>query len=155
MFWPDGGTIVATLRSTPKFTSSGRASLGLTAMLALKPVRSTNTKVLAQPIKGTPWILITRIDLAEAEAPVQRLRFVVTVLACLFILFSAAVTYLLWRTQHDHWVAGRALLAQRYDTAIEAQSPNYKLYGTLRSGDGSTRSPSYQRRGGITGATQP
>lgn len=39
--------------------------------------------------------------------------------------------------------------------AVEAQSPNYKLYGTLRSGDGSTSSPSYQRRGGITGATQP
>lgn len=39
--------------------------------------------------------------------------------------------------------------------AVEAHSPNYKLYGTLRSGDGSTRSPSYQRRGGITGATQP
>ena len=39
--------------------------------------------------------------------------------------------------------------------AVEAQSPNYKLYGTLRSGDGSTTSPSYQRRGGITGATQP
>ena len=80
---------------------------------------------VAQPIKGTPWILITRIDLAEAEAPVQRLRFVVTVLACLFILFSAAVTYLLWRTQHDHWVAGRALLAQRYDTAIEASTDGY------------------------------
>jgi hypothetical protein len=39
--------------------------------------------------------------------------------------------------------------------AVEAQSPNYRLYGTLRSGDGSTSSPSYQRRGGITGATQP
>ncbi|MBP8808364.1 MAG: hypothetical protein KBG48_07240 [Kofleriaceae bacterium] len=38
--------------------------------------------------------------------------------------------------------------------AVEAQSPNYKLFGTLRSGDGSSTSPNYQRRGGVTGATQ-
>ena len=39
--------------------------------------------------------------------------------------------------------------------AVKASSPSYKLYGTLRSGDGSSASPSYQRRGGVTGATQP
>lgn len=39
--------------------------------------------------------------------------------------------------------------------AIKASSPNYKLFGTLRSGDGSSESPGYQRRGGVTGATQP
>lgn len=39
--------------------------------------------------------------------------------------------------------------------AVKASSPSYKLYGTLRSGDGSSASPGYQRRGGITGATQP
>jgi hypothetical protein len=39
--------------------------------------------------------------------------------------------------------------------AIKASSPNYKLYGTLRSGDGSSESPGYLRRGGVTGATQP
>jgi|GEM_PF-3237347 len=39
--------------------------------------------------------------------------------------------------------------------AVKASSPNYTLYGTLRSGDGSSTSPSYLRRGGITGATQP
>ncbi len=38
--------------------------------------------------------------------------------------------------------------------AVEAQSPNYRLFGTLRSGDGSSTSPTYQRRGGVTGATQ-
>ncbi len=39
--------------------------------------------------------------------------------------------------------------------AVKARSPGYTLYGTLRSGDGSSVSPSYQRRGGVTGATQP
>jgi hypothetical protein len=39
--------------------------------------------------------------------------------------------------------------------AVTARSPHYKVYGTLRSGDGSSASPSYQRRGGVTGATQP
>ncbi len=39
--------------------------------------------------------------------------------------------------------------------AVKAASPNYSLYGTLRSGDGSSASPSYQRRGGVVGATQP
>lgn len=39
--------------------------------------------------------------------------------------------------------------------AVKASSPHYKLYGTLRSGDGSSASPNYQRRGGVTGATQP
>lgn len=39
--------------------------------------------------------------------------------------------------------------------AIKASSQNYTMYGTLRSGDGSSESPQYQRRGGITGATQP
>ena len=39
--------------------------------------------------------------------------------------------------------------------AVKATSPSYKLYGTLRSGDGSSESSQYGRRGGITGATQP
>ena len=39
--------------------------------------------------------------------------------------------------------------------AVKASSQGYTLYGTLRSGDGSSASPQYQRRGGITGATQP
>ncbi len=39
--------------------------------------------------------------------------------------------------------------------AVKASSQGYTLYGTLRSGDGSSASPLYQRRGGITGATQP
>jgi hypothetical protein len=39
--------------------------------------------------------------------------------------------------------------------AVKAASPSYTLYGTLRSGDGSSASPGYVRRGGITGATQP
>ncbi len=39
--------------------------------------------------------------------------------------------------------------------AVKATSPNYSLYGTLRSGDGSSSSPGYQRRGGVVGATQP
>jgi hypothetical protein len=39
--------------------------------------------------------------------------------------------------------------------AVRASSPGYSLYGTLRSGDGSSASPGYQRRGGVTGATQP
>ena len=39
--------------------------------------------------------------------------------------------------------------------AVKATSPGYSLYGTVRSGDGSSSSPGYQRRGGITGATQP
>lgn len=38
--------------------------------------------------------------------------------------------------------------------AVQASSPNYRLFGTLRSGDGSSESPNHQRRGGITGATQ-
>lgn len=39
--------------------------------------------------------------------------------------------------------------------AVKASSPSYSLYGTLRSGDGSSASPSYQRRGGVAGASQP
>lgn len=39
--------------------------------------------------------------------------------------------------------------------AVRAASPGYRLYGTVRSGDGSSESPGYQRRGGVTGATQP
>jgi hypothetical protein len=39
--------------------------------------------------------------------------------------------------------------------AVKASSPNYTMYGTLRSGDGSSASANYERRGGITGATQP
>lgn len=39
--------------------------------------------------------------------------------------------------------------------AVKAASPRWKLYGTLRSGDGSSESTRFQRRGGITGATQP
>ena len=39
--------------------------------------------------------------------------------------------------------------------ALKAASANSSLYGTLRSGDGSSSSPSYLRRGGVAGATQP
>jgi hypothetical protein len=38
--------------------------------------------------------------------------------------------------------------------AVKASSSHFSLFGTLRSGDGSSTSPSFHRRGGITGATQ-
>lgn len=38
--------------------------------------------------------------------------------------------------------------------AVRAASPGYRLYGTVRTGDGSSASPGYQRRGGVVGATQ-
>lgn len=37
---------------------------------------------------------------------------------------------------------------------VKASSPNYRLIGTTRSGDGTAKSPAYQMRGGVIGATQ-
>jgi hypothetical protein len=37
---------------------------------------------------------------------------------------------------------------------VKSQSQNYKLVGTVTSGDGTSSSPNHQQRGGVVGSTQ-
>jgi diguanylate cyclase (GGDEF)-like protein/PAS domain S-box-containing protein len=65
----------------------------------------------ARKIPDTPWILISKVDRKEVEAPLRRLAVTAATLMTLFILLAGAVTALWWRKQRAQHLA--ALLQEQ------------------------------------------
>ncbi|MCK0509665.1 bifunctional diguanylate cyclase/phosphodiesterase [Aromatoleum buckelii] len=102
-----------------------------------------NVPVLAaiQPIEGTPWRLVTKLDHDEVLAPLRELIRWVSLLALVAVATVAVVVTMLWRQQHRanrlHLIAQRAendkLLKLFYDLpfmgmALSAPETNRFLY---------------------------
>ncbi|NMF56964.1 PAS domain S-box protein [Pseudanabaena yagii] len=90
-------------------------------------------------VKGTPWIMISKMDQIEADAPLNQLA---TVISALTFLFIASVLYIarqLWRnselallaSQQQSAIDHAAIIehnAKRYSTAIETSIDGYALF---------------------------
>ena len=75
------------------------------------------------PVKGTPWILVTKLDRAEVERPMNRLARATALVVALLLAASGLATWLWWRAQSSSQQAQllgkeleRQVLAKRYDT---------------------------------------
>jgi PAS domain S-box-containing protein/putative nucleotidyltransferase with HDIG domain len=72
-------------------------------------------------IPGTPWLLITKIDMDEAEAGIIRLSRIVVVLTLLFLTIGAVAVHSAWRGQlADHAANRLALELQLAQTSRQA-----------------------------------
>lgn len=76
-------------------------------------------------IAGTPWLLLTKIDAAEADAPLRELKNAAILSVALLIVMSAALSYLFWLSERRTWVAREGSLALRLRTAVETTRDGY------------------------------
>ncbi len=67
-------------------------------------------------VPGSPWLLVTKVDRAEAYAPFQELLVLLVMLAAAIILAAAAAAVLLWRRQQVEFYK------QRYDAELERRA---------------------------------
>lgn len=95
-----------------------------------------NDPVLAYGAKvpGTPWVLITRVNQEEADAPLKRLGLIAMFAFAVLTLFTGLIFFIWWRGQISQQRAQllgkdieRGILEQRYDTLSHYSSDSILL----------------------------
>ena len=84
----------------------------------------------AQPVPGTPWVLLAKMDEDEALAGTRRLLTVTAVLTAAALCVAAAILILLWQRQRLHWALSEVAQTQQM-TASEAKFRSYIEHSPL------------------------
>lgn len=90
-------------------------------------------------VKGTPWVMISKMDQTEADAKLNQLASVISMLTILFIAIVIYIARQLWRnselallaSQQQSAIDHAAIIehnARRYSTAIETSIDGYALF---------------------------
>ncbi|MHB8810425.1 MAG: ATP-binding protein [Desulfobulbaceae bacterium] len=77
-----------------------RAVLGQTGIIEGRDYREVPVVAALRPVPDSPWFLVARMDLAEADAAVKERRWLVTLLVGALLIGAASGLGLLWRQQH-------------------------------------------------------
>ncbi|MEE3719631.1 PAS domain S-box protein, partial [Tumidithrix elongata RA019] len=119
-------------------------------LLAAKAIRATEPLLksvdyrgvpvigAARFVKGTPWIMISKIDIAEADSPLHQLIFAISGFMVLLIMISGVIFRQLWRSSKlslltlEQQLALESAIeieqnASRYVTAIETSIDGFAL----------------------------
>lgn len=76
-----------------------RAVLGQEAVFEGADYRGENVLAATRKIAGSPWFMVSKIDLAEVDAPLRERAALVVASAVLLIAAAAIAVLLLWRQQ--------------------------------------------------------
>ena len=77
-----------------------QAVLGQTGITEGHDYRDVPVVAALRPVPDSPWFLVARMDLAEADAAVEERLWLVTLLVGALLIGSASGLGLLWRQQH-------------------------------------------------------
>ncbi len=107
----------------------------------LQGIDYRGTKVIGASylVKGTPWIMISKMDQIEADTELNQLAAVISALTLLFIVIVLYIARQLWRnselvllaSQQQSAIDHAAIIehnAKRYSTAIETSIDGYALF---------------------------
>jgi len=109
-------------------TLAKRALLnGEFGLLSGQDYRGVATVGAVQPVSGTPWVVVTKIDRAEIERPARIVGTIILILAVFLLLLLTAFFRLLWRRKTRVMVAERVALAERYAVALHTSIDGYLL----------------------------
>lgn len=81
--------------------------------------RGVNVLGAAMSITETDWIILTKIDEAEAYAEVANLGKTIALLACSFIVIAALALYFLWRSHAAEFEARHSALERALNQSSE------------------------------------
>ncbi|MBF0129295.1 MAG: PAS domain S-box protein [Alphaproteobacteria bacterium] len=81
----------------------------------------------AEPVPGTPWVIVTKVDRAEVERPARVLALIVLALAAVLILLLAVIFQLSWRRRNLELRAERAAEAERFALALRTSIDGYMM----------------------------
>ncbi|MBN1939300.1 MAG: PAS domain-containing protein [Candidatus Aminicenantes bacterium] len=96
-----------------------QAVLGQEGIIEGKSDAGNPSLAAGRAIPGSPWFIVTRIDLAEIYAPIrQRLWGTLLLLTALLVASSSALG-LIWRRQRVRYFRGRAEIGQKLQESLE------------------------------------
>ena len=91
--------------ATPELPAAAAIRSGRALTMAGRDYRGVPVLAAARPVRGTPWILIAKLDRDEVLAPLGRLVFSVALVGLVAVAAVAAAVFLLWRQQQrTYWL---------------------------------------------------
>ncbi len=81
----------------------------------------------AAPVPGTPWVIVTKTDQAEADAPFRYFGEFIAAAVLLLLGLGAAMTRTLWLSKQRDAEQAQAMIASRYMAATTASLDGYLL----------------------------
>ena len=81
----------------------------------------------ASPVPGTPWVIVTKTDDSEVDAPLIRLGLAGLAVLLVLIGLGASIARQLWLTRQREVEAQRSIVASRYMAATTASMDGYLL----------------------------
>ena len=99
---------------------------GILGPLEATDYRGLRVMGIGQPIAGSPWHLVTKVDVSEVEEPIAERAVFAGVLALVFVLGAGAVVWLWWQRQRA-WILAREVAETRAaQTALKASESRFR-----------------------------
>jgi len=89
---------------------------GMTGFIEGADYRGVPCFSYVEPVKGTRWLFVTKVDRAEILAPIEHLKSLAAILVVIFTIILGTIIYLWWRHQNAR------ILAAYFRTELEHRS---------------------------------
>ena len=98
---------------------SVKAVSGISDILEGIDYRVVKVLGVTHPVPGSPWFVITKVDIDEIYHPIETLAIWIFVITFLLILISALVIYVAWTQQLRKSARERKALQQHFEYVIK------------------------------------
>ncbi|MEI6413338.1 MAG: PAS domain S-box protein [Pseudomonadota bacterium] len=78
-----------------------------------------------QAVRGTPWVMVTKVDRTETEQMARMVGMAILVMAFVLLVFIMAIFWLFWRRRTLMFAAGQGAMAKRYLVALQTSIDGY------------------------------
>lgn len=96
-------------------------------MLTGDDYRGVDVVGAAQPVRGTPWVMVTTIDSAEIEQSARMVGLFILVLAFVLLFLLMTVFWLFWRRHMLLLMSERVALDERHTVALRTSIDGYMV----------------------------
>ncbi len=116
----------------PRLLAARAGTVSRLTVAEARDYRDVDVLAALVPVPGSPWVVVAKIDRAEAEAPVLQLAFVVAGTVLFVAALVALLARSLWIQRSAIAARANARLAERTQRVVQASTDGY---GVL-DGDG-------------------
>ena len=115
---------------------AARAARGEHGIVAGIDYRGVPVLAAAQPVPGSPWSVVAKVDESEVLGPISRRALLTAGFTLLIVVLAAAATLLLWRAREARADAETVASELRYRALFENMTEGVALHELVRDGSG-------------------
>ena len=115
----DGTALKLALPADAEYLPAARAVRGEYGLVAGPDYRGVPVLAAAEPVPGSPWSVVAKIDESEVLGPISRRAWLTAGFTLLVVALAAAATLLLWRSREARADAEIVASEERYRSLVD------------------------------------